>query len=113
MGAIQPSNFSDPSPSNLAKLIKQIRDLELPAIFGSVVFESEVLSIIADAVGTVEIHTLSDDDLPGERGDLRNTYFAMMTDNVRTIVNALGGTAKPLDGFDISQSWIPESEFNG
>ena len=113
IGAIQPSNFSDPSPSNLAKLIKQIRDLELPAIFGSVVFESEVLSIIADAVGTVEIHTLSDDDLPGERGDLRNTYFAMMTDNVRTIVNALGGTAKPLDGFDISQSWIPESEFNG
>ena len=111
IGAIQPSDFSDPSPRELAGLVEQIRDAGVPAIFGSEVFRSEALETIAGEVGAVQINTLRDDDLPGEPGDPENTYVGMMVENVRTIVGALGGDASALDGFDIRDSWIPFAEF--
>ncbi len=113
IGAVQPSDFSDPSPRDVANLIEQIRALGVPAIFGSEVFDSEVLEVIAAEAGAIQIDTLRDDDLPGEPGEPGNTYFAMMTENVRTIATALGGTAEALDGFDVTDSWIPEREFRG
>jgi ABC-type Zn uptake system ZnuABC Zn-binding protein ZnuA len=113
IGAVQPSDFSAPSPREVAGLIEQIRALGVPAIFGSEVFDSKVLEIIADEAGAVQVSTLRDDDLPGERGEADNTYFAMMAENVRTIATALGGSAAALEGFDVTNSWISEATFRG
>ena len=44
IGAIQPSDFSDPTPQEVADLIDQIRAEHVPAIFGSEVFPSPVLA---------------------------------------------------------------------
>ena len=113
IGAVQPSDFSDPSPKVVANLIRQVRAAGVSAIFGSEVFNSEVLETIAGEAGAVQISTLLDDDLPGETGDPENTYIAMMVENVRTITLALGGDASGLDGFDIRDTWIPDGESLG
>ena len=112
IGAIEPSDFSEPSPQDVAGLIAQIRELGLPAIFGSEVFDSPVLDRIAEEAGAVQVSTLRDDDLPGEPGDSNNTYFAMMVENVRTIVVSLGGDAGALDGVNVSDTWIRFGEFD-
>lgn len=113
IGAIQPSDFSEPSPREVAELIRQIRASGAPAIFGSEVFPSEVLETIAREAGAVQVATLRDDDLPGEPGEPGNTYLAMMVENARTIVTSLGGDASALDGVDVSYSWIPFEEHTG
>lgn len=113
LGAIQPSDFSEPSPREVADLINQIRESGVPAIFGSEVFPSAVLNTIANEAGAVQVSTLSDDDLPGEPGTPENTYVAMMVENVVTIVEALGGDASALDGFDVSNTWVAYDEFDG
>ena len=64
IGAIQPSDFSEPSPREVADLIEQIRAARVPAVFGSEVFPSEVLETIAEEAGAVQVGTLRDDDLP-------------------------------------------------
>ncbi len=110
IGAIQPSDFSEPSPREVAALVKQIRAAGTPAIFGSEAFPSEALETIAREAGAVQVATLRDDDLPGEPGDPENTYVAMMVEDVRAIVNGLGGDAAALDGFDTRNSWIPFEE---
>ncbi len=110
IGAIQPSDFSKPSPREVAELIEQIRAASVPAIFGSEVFPSEVLETIATEAGAVQVGSLRDDDLPGEPGEAGNTYVAMMVENVRTIVTSLGGDAAALDGFDVGNTWIPRAE---
>ena len=110
IGAIQPSDFSEPSPREVAELIEQIRAAGVPAIFGSEVFPSEVLETIADEAGAVQVGSLRDDDLPGEPGEAGNTYVAMMVENVRTIVTSLGGDAGALDGFDVGNTWSPFAE---
>ena len=107
IGAIQPSDFSEPAPREVADLIAQIRDAGVPAIFGSEVFPSEVLETIAQEAGAVQVSTLSDDDLPGQPGDPENTLIGMMVENVRTMVDVLGGDASALDGFDTGSSWQP------
>ena len=105
IGAIQPSDFSQPSPREVAELIEQVKGAGVPAIFGSEVFPSEVLQTIAKEAGAIQVSTLSDDDLPGEPGDSGNTLVGMMVENVRTMVTALGGDASGLDGFDTGSTW--------
>ena len=107
IGAIQPSDFSEPSPREVAELIVQVQESGVPAIFGSEVFPSEVLATIAREAGALQVSTLRDDDLPGEPGDRENTLVAMMVENVRTMVTALGGDAAALDGFDLENTWRP------
>ncbi len=109
IGAIQPSDFSEPSPRELRELIVQVREAGVPAIFGSEVFPSEVLQTIAEEAGAVQVSTLRDDDLPGEPGDDNNTLVAMMVENVRTMVTALGGDPGALDGFEVSDTWQPSN----
>lgn len=103
IGAIQPSDFSEPSPSEVAELIEQIRAAGVATIFGSEVFPSEVLTTIAEEADVVQISTLRDDDLPGAPGDPENTLLAMIVENVRTMVAALGGDPSALVGFDVSR----------
>jgi ABC-type Zn uptake system ZnuABC Zn-binding protein ZnuA len=102
LGAIQPSDFSEPSAREVADLITQLREQQIPAIFGSEVFPSPVLDQIAQEAGAIFIDTLSDDDLPGEPGDPNNSYFGMMVENVITMTNALGGDPSLIAEFDTS-----------
>ena len=112
LGAIQPSDFSEPSPQEVAALIDQIRESGVPAIFGSEVFPSPVLDTIANEVGAVQVSTLSDDDLPGEPGSPENTLVGMMVENVQTMVEALGGDPSAMNSVDTSNTWIPYDEFD-
>lgn len=96
IGAIQPSDFSEPSAREVAALIDQIKKEKVPAIFGSEVFPSTVLDQIARETGIAFVPTLSDDDLPGEPGAPEHSYIGMMVLDVRTIVTALGGNADAL-----------------
>ena len=68
IGAIQPSGFADPPPQEVAGIVRQIREAGVPAIFGSQVFPSEVLAVIASEAGAVQVSTLRDDDMPGDPG---------------------------------------------
>ena len=111
IGAIQPSDFSQPSPREVASLVDQIRAAGVPAIFGSEVFRSEVLDVIAAEAGAVQVSTLRDDDLPGEPGDPHNTYLAMIADNVRTLALTLGGDPAALAPLDLSDTWRPYAAF--
>lgn len=97
IGAVQPSDFSDPTPREVADLIRQIRATELPAIFGSEVFPSPILEQIARESGAQYIGELRDDDLPGEPGSPEHSLIGLLIFDFRTIVDALGGDAS---GFD-------------
>lgn len=102
IGAIQPSDFSDPTPREVAALIDQIRRTGVPAIFGSEVFPSPVLEQIAHETGARYIDDLRDDDLPGDPGDPEHSYLGLMVFDFRTFMGALGGDVAPFDGFDTS-----------
>jgi ABC-type Zn uptake system ZnuABC Zn-binding protein ZnuA len=102
IGAIQPSDFSEPSAREVADLITQIREQEIAAVFGSEVFPSPVLDQIAREAGAVFIDTLRDDDLPGDPGDENHSYFGMMVEDVITMTAALGGDTSAITGFDTS-----------
>jgi ABC-type Zn uptake system ZnuABC Zn-binding protein ZnuA len=102
VGAIQPSDFFEPSPQDVAALIDQIRAEDVPAIFGSEVFPSPVLEQIAEEAGAEYVDDLRDDDLPGEAGDPDHSYLGLMVFDFRTFMGALGGDVSPFDGFDVS-----------
>jgi ABC-type Zn uptake system ZnuABC Zn-binding protein ZnuA len=97
IGAIQPSDFSEPSPSEVAALIDQIRDQQVPAIFGSEVFPSPVLEQIAEETGAVYVDDLRDDDLPGEVGSDEHSYMGLMVFDFVTMIETLGGDATALE----------------
>lgn len=102
IGAIQPSDFADPTPQEVASLIDQIRDERVPAIFGSEVFPSPVLEQIARETGAGYIDDLRDDDLPGSPGDPDHSYIALMVFDLKTFMGALGGDPSALDEIDLS-----------
>ncbi len=102
IGAIQPSSFADPSPREMARLIDQLKAQKVPAIFGSEVFPSKIMTQIGKEAGVKFISTLRDDDLPGEDGARENSYIGMMLENVRTMTKVLGGNASALEGIDPS-----------
>lgn len=102
IGAIQPSDFADPTPQEVARLIDQIRSLHVPAIFGSEVFPSPVLAQIAQETGARYVDDLRDDDLPGENGDADHSYFGLMVFDFRTFMGALGGDVSPFERIDVT-----------
>ena len=92
VGAVQPANFSEPSPREVARLIDQLRREKVPAVFGSEVFPSKILHKIASEAGVRYVTTLRDDVLPGAPGEADHSYMGMMRHNVTTMLEALGGT---------------------
>jgi ABC-type Zn uptake system ZnuABC Zn-binding protein ZnuA len=100
VGAVQPSNFEDPQPKEIARLIDQIREDQVPVVFGSEVFPSKVLAQIARETGARYEDTLRDDDLPGKPGDPAHSWLGLMRYDFRTMVKALGGTPTALDALD-------------
>lgn len=112
IGAVQPSDFTEPSAREVANLIDQIRAANVPAVFGSEVFPSPVMQQIARESGAQFIDELRDDDLPGSHGNPRHTYFGLMVSNMEIIAPALGGSAAPLEGFDPSPVFEDDSNAN-
>ncbi len=104
IGAVQPSDFAQPSPQDVIALIKQLKAEAVPAIFGSEVFPSKVLDQIGREAGVKFVDTLRDDDLPGDLDDPRHTYVGMMKENVETMARVLGGDASALKGIDPSNA---------
>lgn len=98
IGAAQPSDFSEPSPREVAGLIDQVRAEGVPAVFGSEVFPSDVLARIADEAGASYVDALRDDDPPGEPGEAGHTYVGMMLRNMELMIPALGGNVAALAG---------------
>ena len=109
IGAVQPSDFTEPSAREVASLIDQIRERRVPAIFGSEVFPSPVMEQIAREGGAEFIDQLRDDDLPGEHGDPRHTYLGLMLENTEIMVPALGGSIEAFAGFDAGLVFEGES----
>jgi ABC-type Zn uptake system ZnuABC Zn-binding protein ZnuA len=100
IGAVQPSDFSDPSPREVARLIDQIKKERVPAVFGSEVFPSPVLEQIAREANTRYIDKLRDDELPGKPGAPEHSYIGMMVENLTIMFEALGGSKAPLKNID-------------
>lgn len=97
IGAIQPSDFKEPSAKDVANLIDQVRKVGVPAIFGSEVYPSKVEEQIAREAKVKTANT-ADDDLPGkgsanamENTNSEHTYIGMMANNLRIIASNLGG----------------------
>ncbi len=109
VGAVQPSDFTEPSARDVAGLIDQVRESGVPAIFGSEVFPSPVMEQIAKEGGADFVDRLRDDDLPGSHGDPRHSYMGLMLTNVEVMVTALGGSAEALSGFDTGPVFEGES----
>ena len=105
IGAIQPSDFSEPSAREVASLIEQIRAEHVPAIFGSEVFPSPVLAEIAKETGAKYEASLRDDDLPGDPGQPSHSYVGLMVYDVRTMVTDLGGDPAALSGIPTSRRY--------
>ena len=102
IGAVQPSDFSEPSAREVANLINQISSENIPAVFGSEVFPSDVMQTIAAESGAKYIDQLSDDDLPGGPGDPNHSYLGLAVSNMRIMIPALGGDATAFDDVDVS-----------
>jgi ABC-type Zn uptake system ZnuABC Zn-binding protein ZnuA len=100
IGAVQPSDFSDPSPREVKRLIDQIRKEKVPAVFGSEVFPSPVLEQIAREGKTRYIDKLRDDELPGKPGEPQHSYIGMMIENLTIMFEALGGSTEALKKVD-------------
>jgi zinc/manganese transport system substrate-binding protein/manganese/iron transport system substrate-binding protein len=91
IAAVQPADFAEPAPKDVAAIIDQLRLEKVPAIFGSEVFPSPVLEQIAREAGAKYVTDLRDDELPGEPNTPGHTYVAMMVNNLTEIVGGLGG----------------------
>jgi ABC-type Zn uptake system ZnuABC Zn-binding protein ZnuA len=107
IGAAQPSDFSEPSAKDVAELIDQIREANVPAVFGSEVFPSAVLEQIAKESGAEYVDQLRDDAPPGEPGDPEHTYVGMMLRNMELMVPALGGTIEALAAIVPYDTYLP------
>jgi ABC-type Zn uptake system ZnuABC Zn-binding protein ZnuA len=106
IGAIQPSDFNEPSAKDVAKLVDQIRTTKVPAIFGSEVYPSKVSEQIAREANVKTANT-SDDELPGEGSanamenkNPQHTYIGMMAENMRILASNLGGDPKLVDSLN-------------
>ncbi len=109
IGAVQPADFAEPSPRDVARIIEQVEDLGLPAVFGSEEFPSDVLETIARESGAEFIDQLTDDDLPGSPGDPYHSYLGMISQNLQIMIPSLGGSADALVDLDVSPVFEGES----
>jgi|tagenome__1003787_1003787.scaffolds.fasta_scaffold20810335_2 ABC-type Zn uptake system ZnuABC Zn-binding protein ZnuA len=111
IGAIQVSDFDDPTPREVADLIEQVESEEVPAIFGSEVFPSPVLEQIGRETGVRYVDVLRDDDLPGAPGDPRHSWLGLMTFDYVTMTEALGGDATALKAVTIENVAPDDAEY--
>ena len=106
IGAAQPSDFSEPSPQEVAALIDQIRAEGVPAVFGSEVFSSAVLEQIAHEAGATYIDQLRDDAPPGDPHAPEHTYLGMMILDMELMLPALGGNADAVAALSPADTYV-------
>ena len=111
IGAIQVSDFEDPTAGQVADLIEQIRTEEVPAIFGSEVFPSPVLEQIGRETGADHVEVLRDDDLPGEPGDPEHSWLGLVLFDYITMTEALGGDASALRSLEPEPTAPDEADY--
>ena len=99
IGAIQVSDFEDPTPKEVATLIDQVKKTKVPAIFGSEVFPSPVLEQIGKQADVKYVDVLRDDDLPGAPGAPEHSWMGLMHFDYVTMTEAMGGDASALKAF--------------
>lgn len=105
IGAIQASDFSDPSPQEVANLIDQIKAEKVPAVFGSEVFPSPILEQIAKESGAKFIDALRDDEPPGDQNAPEHTYPGMLKKDMEIMIGALGGDPKVFEPLVVTDTW--------
>ena len=108
VGAVQPSDFADPTPSEVVTLIEQISAEGVPTIFGSEVFPSSVLEEVGNETGVRYEQSLRDDDLPGAPGEENHSWLGLMQYNFATMIEGLGGDASNVRAVDIT-SPVPDT----
>ncbi|MCH9850863.1 MAG: metal ABC transporter substrate-binding protein [Actinomycetia bacterium] len=108
VGAVQPSDFADPTPSEVVTLIEQIRAEGVPTIFGSEVFPSSVLEEVGNETGVRYEQSLRDDDLPGAPGEENHSWLGLMQYNFATMIEGLGGDASNVRAVDTT-SPVPDN----
>ena len=111
IGAIQPSDFGDPTPADIVDLIDQIEAENVMAVFGSEVFPSPVLEQIANETGATYVDDLRDDDLPGAPGEEEHSWLGLMKFNFVTMTEALGGDASALKAFAVRNVATDNAEY--
>ncbi len=111
IGAVQPENFEDPTPREVADLIDQVEAEDVPVIFGSEMFPSAVLEEVGRATGARYEDTLRDDDLPGEPGDPEHSWMGLMRYDYVTMVNGLGGQATELAALDTTPTVADDATY--
>ena len=102
LGAIQMSDFEDPTPKDVVRLVQQLKASGVKAIFGSEVFPSPVLDPLSKEAGVAYVDDLRDDDLPGVPGGAEHSYLALMRFDFITMTEALGGDPLALQQVDVS-----------
>jgi ABC-type Zn uptake system ZnuABC Zn-binding protein ZnuA len=107
IGAIQPENFEDPTPREVAALIDQVKREQVRTIFGSEVFPSKVLEQIGRETGARYEDTLRDDDLPGAPGDPEHSWLGLMRYDYATMIEGLGGNPATLRALDTTSA-VPD-----
>jgi ABC-type Zn uptake system ZnuABC Zn-binding protein ZnuA len=111
VGALQVSDFEDPTPREVARLIDQVRSEAVPAIFGSEVFPSPVLAQIGKETGATYVDVLRDDDLPGRPGSAEHSWAGLMRFDFVTITKGLRGDPSALEAVDISVGVADTAEY--
>ena len=85
------STMAEPGAADMAALIDEIRERNLPAIFGEMVASNDLVEQVAAETGA-SVVPLSIETL-GEEGSPDGTWIGFMRTLVGTIVNALSGGA--------------------
>jgi len=111
IGAIQVSDFEDPTPKELAGLIDQVRAEKVQAIFGSEVFPSPVLERIGKEAGVRYVDELRDDDLPGEPGTPRHTLLSLLQFDFVTMIRSLGGDPAALEAVEVGDVVLDKAAY--
>jgi ABC-type Zn uptake system ZnuABC Zn-binding protein ZnuA len=101
IGAIQVSDFEDPTPQEVADLIAQVKAAGVPAIFGSEVFPSPVLAQIGKEAHVKYVDVLRDDDLPGAPGDPDHSWLGLVRFDFITMTEAMAGDASALEAVTV------------
>jgi zinc/manganese transport system substrate-binding protein len=83
------STESEPSARDLAKIITQIKQAKIPAVFLENVTDPRLMQRISAETGARVGGTLYSDGLTGEKGDAP-TYIDMVRHNIKALTRALG-----------------------
>jgi len=83
------STESEPSARDIAKIITQVRQAKIPAVFLENVSDPRLMQRISAETGAKVGGTLYSDGLTGEKGDAP-TYIDMVRHNIKALTRALG-----------------------